>query len=173
MGPQRSSARPPTPKGLASMRLRIYTALLLAVVLAGLLAGSARADVPPGEFPTDTPLHLPMVESLESVAQSYWAARGIALPSPVEVFWLANRPDGGAFGEPGYRVWLTPSFLGRRGIAARQDLCMAYVHERGHNAGLAHNSGDPIMKSDPWLGLTEIPPKCFWWSERDFKAALR
>jgi hypothetical protein len=134
---------------------------------------AASADEAPAGFPTTDPIHRPMVESLEPVAEAYWAQRGVTLPTPVEVFVIAKTPAGGAFGDqPGSRVWLTQSVVELRGLAGRSFLCMIYLHERGHNAGLAHGSGDPIMAADPWEGMTEVVPKCFKWAESGYLRAL-
>jgi hypothetical protein len=146
--------------------------VLLGIVLVGLLAGTAQAE---DEFttvglPTTSPFTGPMVASLEPVAEAYWAQRGVQLPEPVEVFVMADEPGIGARAEqPGHKVWLTESLLAERRLNGRSFLCMTYLHERGHNAGLAHGSGDPIMATDPWLGMTEVVPKCFKWAEWGWK----
>lgn len=117
-----------------------------------------------------------MIESLEPVAQAYWAARGVELPEPVEVFAAANSPEDGGFAEePGHRIWLTQQVLEYRGPSGRENQCMIYLHERGHNAGLSHDSGYNIMSANPWehWGIgAQLIPKCFHWAEWGFLAAL-
>lgn len=139
---------------------------LIGAVLALAIGAPAEAD--------EVPLHLPMIESLEPVARSYWAQRGVTLPEPVEVFLLpeAEGADWGGWGEePGHRIWLSESVLLGSGSYRRVLLCTVYLHERGHNAGLSHESPDPVMAADPWDNPT--PPKCFRWAETGFRAALR
>lgn len=150
----------------------IHRALLLAAVLFVLGASNVRAGVIQ-EPPPSPPIHLPMIESLEPVAEAYWMARGISLPLPVEVFLAATSPEMGGLADlSGRRLWLTQETVELRGLSGRSFMCMIYLHERGHNAGLVHNSGDPIMAANPWLGLSRVVPKCFTWAETGFHSAL-
>lgn len=134
--------------------------------MAGLLAGTAQAEDeirPLDPLPMSGAVHLPMVEDLEPVAEAYWGERGISLPQPVEVFVIPDEPGVGARGEtPGTRIWITELLLADKGTAARVALCDAYLHERGHNAGLPHDSGDPIMTNPP----SSTPPRCVTWADQ-------
>lgn len=138
-------------------------------------APAPTADAPPQapEPSTIDPIHMPMIESLEPVAEAYWALRGITLPGPVEVFLIADEPGVGARGqEPGDRVWLTQSVVEFREEGGRLSFCELYLHERGHNAGLAHFSGDPVMDANPSNEMKAPIPKCIHWAMSGFKRAL-
>jgi hypothetical protein len=150
----------------------MLAALAALALIAPSLAQADDTEIP--GFPTSAPVHLSMVESLEPVAEAYWALRGVTLPTPVEVFVIPDTPLGAAFGdEPGNRVWLTEELLEGRGSSQRIDLCVAYLHERGHNAGLAHGSGDPVMQASPWEVPGEVViPKCFKWAEAGYRSSL-
>lgn len=128
----------------------------------------SKADDMPGEVQ----IHPPMIESLENVAISYWAQRGVIVPStPPEIFVIANEPEAIARGEePGNRIWLTQEMLELRGSNGRVWQCIIYLHERGHNAGLVHNSGDSIMATDPPSRI--IPPKCLKWANTGYLEAV-
>lgn len=155
--------------------MRRALAIAAAILVFALPAPPARAasDVEALGLPTTGAVHLPMVESLEPIAEAYWSLRGITLPTPVEVFVIPDTPSGAAFGEqPGTRVWLTEELLAKKGVVWRLILCETYLHERGHNAGLAHGSGDPIMDPDFWDEMTHPVPKCLKWAESGYRAAL-
>jgi hypothetical protein len=115
-----------------------------------------------------------MVESLEPVAAAYWGQRGIALPTPVAVFLIASDPVEGGFGDdPGNRVWLPQQTVELRGWSGRLELCEIYLHERGHNAGLSHESGYQIMEPGGTPLYHRSPLRCVHWAAVGFKSALR
>lgn len=146
------------------------------VVLSAVFASSAQADgFVSGEDGTllqDTqPTRLPIIGQLEALAESYWADRGVTVPTPVEVFIVPPESDGGidiGYGdEPGRRVWLTEPLLvathGPQYQDGRAELCKVFLHERGHNAGLSHTSPFPIMYESAFI---LPPPRCMTFASR-------
>lgn len=140
------------------------TVLLLAAFASGFCAAKATA-APPIDRPTSSA----MLSKLETVAQAYWGPRGVTPPLPVQVYRAADLgPEIVGRGEYGTgRLWVLDAVLDRlrlkgdAGWAARVELCVIYIHERGHNGGLTHESGWTIMQPD--AGGAE-PPKCFKWA---------
>lgn len=132
--------------------------LTIILILFSLVPTAAQADLPT-DRPISTTDKALLVASLEPVAESYWGLRGVSLPVPVQVYYMGETPEGYAFGaNPGPEVWLTHMLFTRY---ARTGLCHAYLHERGHNAGLSHESGLPIMA--PREMWTTYTPKCDHW----------
>lgn len=138
-------------------------AAIFAVVLGLLVAGNARAAAPE---PMNQHISPRLVRSLGWVARYYWNVRGIVLPG-VEVGWVdaAGVPPGAAAmaEDPGTRVWLSRGLLGpgeRETLLT--NLCIVFIHERGHNGGLGHDSGWLIMHTAPPL-LPGPPPICERW----------
>jgi len=149
---------------------RLFFASWLIVVVS-VLATTAQAETVPEFVPAwQRPLHSRTLTSLEGLAVGYWDRRGITLPEPVEVFEIPNERYAVARGdEPGHRIWLTELAIrqvnnreaGER-FDGRANLCADYLHERGHNAGLSHESGWPIMQA---IG-GRTPHICWWWTKR-------
>jgi hypothetical protein len=136
-----------------------YLASLVAVAVTALMPGS----VPEGAEPsTNHPIHIPA--SLERVALEFWEARGVELPSEPEIFertaklefkgWATSRDK---------RIWLSrPAVLDIRSSGIRRGrACALYVHERGHTAGLTHESHWSIMAPR----LHGIPRACRRWAK--------
>lgn len=129
---------------------------LLIVLVALSFPASATGTLPP-DYDAAQSVALPRF--LEHTATIYWRARKIELPRPVQALPPYDHVSGRAMiGQP--RVWLHPSLLTVRSRYWRAMLCAVYVHERGHNAGLAHNADDPIMRATN----TYAPPKCWRWA---------
>jgi hypothetical protein len=86
-------------------------------------------------------------------ADAYWLHRGLsACPNPrIEYAALAQRASGDAFIGPNlpaaYCVIRVSSLVTWRGRAGAVDFCWTIVHERGHQAGLAHTSSG-LMRED-------------------------
>jgi hypothetical protein len=144
----------------------ILGVLVALAMLIGAPTASADTDALAEAPPTSTPMPaLPVIESLEPVATAYWALRGVTLP-PVEVFYVEKIPsDWAAAEEPGSRIWLTEAFLNQTGRGGRELQCIVWLHERGHTAGLTHESPDPVMNAD-LAGAPgfRVPPKCKEWA---------
>jgi len=127
-------------------------------------------------LPTDRPIWTLTLENLEAVAVRFWADRGYTCPTPVQVYRVSDISGAHAWGDmPGNRVWLSDYLLDEleKGNAvtkldARCWLCMNYIHERGHNAGLPHDVGYKIMHMGP--GLAERFGPCLAWAHRNREA---
>lgn len=137
--------------------LRLTFVLLLALL--AFISEAKAAQHLPGERPATAP----QFAELEYVAQAYWGNRGITLPANPEVFTVPDEPDAAARGElGGTRVWVTEGFLPHHGLLAggeRYNLCILYLHERGHNAGFDHERFKIMY--DAWS--TNIP-MCWKWA---------
>jgi hypothetical protein len=137
--------------------------LVLAVVLVGLLAGTAQADDFSAEdLPLNRPAATPFTSSVEVVAEQYWAKRGIALPAGVEVFTASLLQLGDQIARAelgGHRIWMSGFLLHPWTVENRAGFCQVYIHERGHNAGLLDMDGWPIM------GVSPPPPMCWKWAQ--------
>lgn len=111
---------------------------------------------------------------LEQVAVEYWSARGVPVPVNIELFTLPSTDDEGAPAAQGElngpRVWIQRKFLeyARQGFY-QADLCRLFVHERGHNAGLTHETPFPLMM--PTGPDTTRVPRCHTWARRDSLAS--
>lgn len=119
------------------------------------------------------PLTTPQFAELEVVAEAYWGAREVTLPLPVEVYAAPDDPEAAGRGEVGgTRVWIMEPYIpvmhpGRREERywEKLDLCLIYLHERGHNAGFDHEIF-PIMYN-PW-GFYKTP-KCERWAKSEWQ----
>jgi hypothetical protein len=133
----------------------LFTGLIIAMGFAG---GLDKADA----FDTSEARPISVSPSLEAVADSYWEVRGVTPAPKAIVFESGNDPETWAWAdEGGDRIWLTEDMLSRWDIASRMDICIAYIHERGHNAGLTHESGWQIM--NPVTEYSVVPHKCSKW----------
>lgn len=140
------------------MRWRRYISMLAAALAWLVLAGSASAAEP------NTIREVTIPRGLERVAEEYWSARAVTLPLPVVVYATGGNEGGAGFAqEPGNAVWIAEGVLAGRGTFEREYLCVTYLHERGHNAGLSHESGWPIMRP---TGFSSVPPRCVRWAAR-------
>ena len=136
-----------------------YWASAAAVVGLAMLA----PHLPPGSPrpATDHPIHVPA--SLERVATEYWKARGVEPAAEPEVFETTDDLKFRGWASiGGRRIWLTREAVAdiRGNGVPREQVCALYIHERGHTAGLTHDSSWAIM--DPELGF--VPSSCLDWA---------
>lgn len=141
-------------------------AVLLAVIsLHGPTAAEASADdavmlniEPAG---TDT-----LLVGAAQAADAYWTRVGLKPICPAHLFIYDDADqDVEARGElGGCRVWVTRR--ARRGaeLGLLTTFCGTITHERGHNIGLTHESGWPIMRNDT-DGARPIPTECYTWAK--------
>jgi hypothetical protein len=131
--------------------LRNATRLVLLTSLLGslLLPTAANARTLPGQTHASARTERLAVQA----ADAYWLDRGLtACPGPrIEYTALAQRASGDAFIGPdlpaAYCVIRMSTRFSWRGRARAVDFCWTIVHERGHQAGLAHaNTG--LMRED-------------------------
>ncbi len=138
-------------------------------VLVGLAAGfclvfsSAEAAIvqPSGE--PESIREVPIPRGLDKVATEFWAYRGVTVPPNVRLIEMVPEALIAArgWGPPDHppTIWIAPEYLYHYDL---RRLCMIYIHERGHTAGLEHDSPFWIMwPGQPWEH--SIPPRCEKW----------
>lgn len=144
---------------------KIKTLLLLTGLISafGIVGGMDKADA--SEPPTDRPITIS--PSLEVVADEYWSVREVTPAPKVEAFLMPSESVVWARGTlGGNKVWLTEEMLSQWDFFSRETICIVYIHERGHNAGLEHDSGWQIM--NPLTAYEIVPPKCVRWAKYDW-----
>jgi len=150
---------------------KYYFIAIVASIVSLLCFGSAGCFAEPLNIEGQRgPLTTPQFTELETVAEEYWAYRGVTLPLPVEVYAAPDDPEAAGRGEVGgNRLWIMEPYIPVRHPGWREErywekleLCLIYLHERGHNAGYGHETFQIMY--DPWG--TYKTPKCERWAQQ-------
>lgn len=109
-----------------------------------------RVLVEPSALTRDVVPYSGELEEVEAIAKVYWAKRNVTLPSEVYLYFMEPKENIWAMAElSGNEIWLTHDLyetLMSDTYNGKLAFCIAYIHERGHNAGFLDNEGVfPIM----------------------------
>lgn len=160
-------------------RIAVKRAVLIAALLLALVAPTSEA-----EPSSAVPLDFPILQGAVSIAEQYWASRGVSLPALGGVYELPEEEpflNAGAFSDlPGNRIWIAGWVLQNLGrsvlrVSSRATFCYLVIHERGHNAGLRHSDAVafPIMaipdEVGPGFWRKEVAPRCWSWAKHPLR----